>query len=346
MSFALLCGALVLGTYAAVSTLLSLVVALAWRRSAREAGGLQPTDAAPRMRALFRLRLVPTIGALVVVFGFVLPAFLLFEPHGTHEPVEGALALLAAAGALLVGSGVARALVAWRATRRLTRDWCRRAQPLELPGAPAPTYVFEHPFPAVSLVGLRRPRLFVARGVLDALEPDELHAVLRHEAGHLAADDNLRALLVRACPDLLAWLPLGSHVRRAWTRAVEAAADDHATGRDPARALDLASALIKLGRLAPAGMRLALPNGAGASAAADDVDGLAERVERLLARAALRGQPAPPAPSGVGLPVRVRTLGASTMAVLSTAAVVALVAHADVLRAVHHALEHAVHFLR
>jgi Zn-dependent protease with chaperone function len=348
VSFALLGGALALGTFAVVASLLSLVSVTAWRAQLARRGA-EPFDAAPRARALFLLRLLPTLGALVAVFAFVVPAFLLFEPHDADEPVEGPLALLAGAGALLIASGAARALLAWRATRRLARAWHRRAEPLDLPDAPAPAYVFEHAFPAVTLLGVRRPRLFVARKVLDALEPDELRAVLAHEAGHLAAGDNLRALLARACPDPLALLPVGARLTRAFMRAVEAAADDHAAGADPARALDLASALVKLGRLAPVGARLARPLGAavGAGITDGDSDGLAERIERLLARAdgrarsiAARTQPARaavrPAP----------TLGPSAMAALSAAAVAALVTHADVLRAVHHALEHAVNFLR
>lgn len=343
MSFALLGVAVALGTFAAVASLLSLASAGLWRaRLALGEARPEPPDAAARVRALFRLRLMPTLGALLAVFAFVLPSYLLFEPHGTDEPVEWPLALLASAGALLVASGAWRALRAWRATRRLARAWRLSAEPLDLPGAPAPTYVFDHAFPAVSLVGVRSPRLFVARDVLEALEPDELRAVLAHEAGHLATSDNLRALLMRACPDLLSLLPVGARLTRAWTRALEAAADDHATGADPGRSLDLAAALVKIGRLASGGARPALL----ISAIDGNAGGLAERIERLLALAEGRSRPVPaPAQPTRAAMAPVRALGAPAMAALS-AAVVALVAQAGVLRAVHYALEHAVNFLR
>lgn len=344
MSFALLGAAVALGAFATAASLLSLLAAVVWRgRLARGERGREPFDAAPRAHTLFRLRLLPTLGAFAAVCGLVVPAFLLFEPRGTGERVEGPLALLAGVGVLLVASGGLRAWRAWRATRRLAWAWRRRAEPLDLPDAPAPTYVFEHAFPSVSLVGVRQPRLFLARQVLGALQADELRAVMAHEAAHLAARDNVRALLMRACPDPLAWLPLGARVARAWARAAEAAADDRAAGSDPARALDLASALVKLARLAPAGSRPA----SAVSAIEGDPEGLAERVERLLARAADTRAARAPAVARQGLPMRAPVFGSPALAALSAAAAaVALTADVEVLRAVHDAVEHAVNFLR
>jgi Zn-dependent protease with chaperone function len=85
---------------------------------------------------------------------------------------------------------------------RLGRRWLREGRPLELPGAPAAAYRIRDPFPVVSVVGILRSRLFVAEQVVERLSKSELEAVLAHEAGHLAAHDNLKRLALRLAPTL------------------------------------------------------------------------------------------------------------------------------------------------
>src|SRR5438093_1171007 len=75
-----------------------------------------------------------------------------------------------------------------------------------------------------------RPRLFVAQQLCDALSPVELSAALAHERGHLAARDNLKRALLRACRDVLTIVPAGRTLDRAWAESAEAAADEHAAG--------------------------------------------------------------------------------------------------------------------
>jgi beta-lactamase regulating signal transducer with metallopeptidase domain len=104
--------------------------------------------------------------------------------------------------------------------------------------------------------------------------------VIAHEVAHLSARDNLKCLLLVACPDPLAWLPLGATLLRRWQTAVEFEADARATGSDPHKRVALASALIKVARLAVSdhGARNVL----SLAIAADDVPG---RVRQLLAPA-------------------------------------------------------------
>src|SRR5205823_5089341 len=64
---------------------------------------------------------------------------------------------------------------------------------------------------------------------------------------HVSARDNLKRLLIRACPDVFG-APCA--LDRAWTAAAEEAADARAAAERPAARLDLAQALIHVARLA------------------------------------------------------------------------------------------------
>jgi Zn-dependent protease with chaperone function len=224
-------------------------------------------------RWALRVRALPGASALFLSLGLALPAFLRYEPADTRAwpgPVAVALGL---AGLLLAKAALGRGFAAWWATVRLARRWGRTAQPLPLAAAPLPAFVLDDPFPVVAVVGIARPRLFVARQVLDALTPAEIQAVLAHEAGHLAASDNLTRLLLRCLPTL-GWAGLGQRLEERWEAGIEIEADRGA-GADSA--LELASALLKVARLAPAGARLG-----HAVAAFHTGDGVAGRVQALL----------------------------------------------------------------
>ncbi len=331
MNFAILGVSVTLATLAAVALLLSVSVAVVWRLGVIRAR--VPADAGAHARLLFRWRALPAVGASVAAFGLVMPAFLAFEPRVGHETPGWPLLLMAAAGGVLVLAGLTRGVLAWQATRALARRWSRDAQPLALEGAPAPARLCGHDFPTVALLGVRRPRLFVSRRALELLDSAELRVVMAHEAGHLAARDPLKTLLLRACPTPLALMSAGEELAGALARASERAADDHATGGDPRRTLDLASALVKIGRLAPRAPE-------AATALEGKGDALAERVRRLLDQARV----APSRPASAGWLARV---GASQRALLVSILLAGLLAGShDLLRGVHHAVEHVVHYLR
>ena len=190
--------------------------------------------------------------------------------------------------------------------------------------------VVDEPFPLVSLVGWLRPRLVVAQSVLSSCDRDEIAAVLAHEAGHNERRDPWVRLLMRACPDALSLTPWGDRIERLWAEAAEQDADERAARTGPTRAMDLASALVKVARLArsgnpPADTVAALYRGSGVAA----------RVTRLLER---EPGEAPPS-AGTGTRVAV-------IAVLSFLLVVSLSVSLDLHRGVHRVQEAVVSFFQ
>lgn len=314
MSFLLLGLALGLGAFGVVAVLGTALAALLAGRLVR--GG-------PHARGLLLLRSAPTLLAAAVTLGAVLPAYLAYEPRSAEAP-GGPLVALAALGAALLATGALRVFRALRATRALRAHWAD-AETVRLPRCPLPALVSSHPFPIVAAVGVVRPRLLVARQVLEALTPGELEAAARHEMAHVAARDNFKALLLRALPDPFGVLPLGRRVERAWREAAEGAADAAVGPPGSAPALELASALLKVARLAPADATLLLP-----TPALHDGAPLARRVRALVAAQAV----APRHPR--------RVLAA---AMLLSSPGLAL-ASPQALQAVHRALETIVQTLR
>ena len=111
---------------------------------------------------------------------------------------------------------------------------------------PLPAFAIEDPFPVVAVVGVFRPRLFVAERVLRECSRSEVAAMIAHECAHVSAGDNLRRLLIRLSPDVF----MGRRLDRLWSGAAEEAADARAAGDDLGARLDLADALIHVARLA------------------------------------------------------------------------------------------------
>lgn len=258
---------------------LNLAASLALRPLFRRAAsGLWTSE------ALLALRFAPAAAAAFLVGGLLLPAFLRFEPENSGERI-GWLMLLAAAGGLaMIAAGVLRGVLALAAARRLQRRLAAGAEAIDLPGSPAPAFAIDHEFPLVALVGVLRPRLFVARRVLALCTPDELSAILAHETGHFLRRDNLKQLLVRACPDLLGWSAAGARLEAAWEEACDRDADDR--GASDGRRDDLAAALVKVARAVPAPLRATAPYFAFYRS-----DAVAVRVLRILDAPAVDGRP-------------------------------------------------------
>lgn len=209
--------------------------------------------AADRARMFFLLRTAPALIALAAVFVLLVPSYLIHEPRDTREAVRAGLALAAALALAGIACAVRRAGAAWLATRRLVRAWEKDAGEVLLDGFGVCARRIRHRFPVIGMVRVFRPRLFVAEQVLSSLTAEELAAALAHERGHLAAGDNLKLAVLCACRDLLSVLPGGRDLERRWRAAAEEAADDYAARQGPTAALDLASALVKVARLAPPG---------------------------------------------------------------------------------------------
>src|SRR4029079_15959248 len=137
-----------------------------------------------------------------------------------------------------IGRGLWRAAAAWRSTARVLADWQRRGRPLAEADVPLPAFAIEDPFPAVVVVGVFRPRLFVAERVLRECSRSEVAAMIAHECAHVSAGDKLPRLLIRLSPDVF----MGRRLDRLWSGAAEEGADARAAGDDPGARLDLADA--------------------------------------------------------------------------------------------------------
>ena len=332
--YALLCICLTLSALLALNALASALAGALWRALAPR---VQGWDAAARARLLFALRVSPPAVAAALAFALVVPAYLLHEPPDSGESVGVKLLILACVSAAGVILACWRVAQTWLATRRLARDWMRHAEPFEVGGVQVPTFRIRHRFPIIAVIGVLRPRLFVATQVFDALSAGELAAALAHERGHVEGRDNLKRALLQAGEDALLHAPLGSSLRREWQGESEMAADEFAAAAGPAAALDLAAAIVKISKLIPRGARPTLP--AGAHLLGDREDGTSRRVRNLL-RLASSGEGAS---ARVGL--RTRSPLAVTLCVSLLAAGLYFVTHPEVLKATHVAIEHVVEHL-
>jgi beta-lactamase regulating signal transducer with metallopeptidase domain len=151
------------------------------------------------------------------------------------------------------------------------------AKPIVLDGWTRPAFVIESTFPIVAVVGIWRPRLIIARHVLNSCSSEELRAVLAHEQGHAERRDNLGRLLMAVTPDVISWLPFSKRIALAWHEAAEEAADECADALGPRGRLLLAEALIRVARMAPSEPPVAVP--ASALYRGENIE---RRVRRLL----------------------------------------------------------------
>ena len=102
--------------------------------------------------------------------------------------------------------------------------------------------------------------------------------MLAHERAHVAARDNLKRLWLQCGVDGVVWTRRGAVMEGAWQEAAEDAADDRATLAG-SRAVDLASALVTVARMAAPGRRMPMWP---VAACFYRGDGLERRVHRVL----------------------------------------------------------------
>ena len=261
----------------ALNCVLTLLASGLWsyaRRAARD------WTAEAEARATFALRVLPAGASLLVVATLMLPAYVAHEPRATDESVGPVLIVLAAFSAAGIAVAAWRVFSCWRATSLLLKDWMANARPVELPGCRLPAYSLSHHFPVIAVVGVVRPRLFIADTVFETLTAEELSAAVAHELGHVSARDNFKRAAMRVCRDVLFFNPCGQKLDRLWAEASELSADEYAARRGVDVALNLASALVKIARLAKPGLRPTLP--AGVSLLGGGADNLEARVRKLI----------------------------------------------------------------
>jgi len=243
---------------------------------------LRKCSARTRAEILFVMRIGPPVLAIVAIGAFMIPSYLLYEPHKTEESVSWKLGLLAGLSAIGVGLAISRGIRTWLATRSLTKDWLANSTRIEVEAISVPTFVLQHSFPIIAVVGAIRPRLFIADHVLESLSTEELAAAVAHECGHLAAHDNFKRSVMRVSRAALLLIPCGRSLDRAWSEASESAADEHAAQQSSFVALNLASALVRIARMIPSGQRQQIPAAVSAFLSGDDSPGVKVRVKRLV----------------------------------------------------------------
>jgi hypothetical protein len=270
VSSALLLCIVLLATFGLAAVLLAGLVAIAWH------AGLSRVRTASA--DLLAIRLLPVAGAVVFAVTVVLPAFLSHEPYRDREAAGPLLLILAAFALLTLAHGIWRGCRAWTAARSLLQA-CGPARRCVVENG-CMVQVVDIPKPIVGVIGGWRPRVVTAECVISACSRVEFRQVVAHEAAHVSTRDNLKLLLLLACPDALAWTVLGAALTERWRTEAEFAADQRATGDDPQKRLELASALIKVARLFDTG--LCARHALTMSVALDDVE---SRVRQLLAPA-------------------------------------------------------------
>ena len=256
----------------------SLVTALLWRLLAPAAAS---RSARTRADLLFTLRLAAPAIAVVAVFLFVIPSYLDYEPYTTPEVVSKKLAALALLSFASIAFAAVRTIRSSHATAALRKQWLSKAERIEVPGINVPAFRIPHQFPIVAIIGTFRPRLFIADSVLTSLSNDEMAAAIAHECGHLDARDNLKRTLLRMCRDTLLLVPFGRTVERMWAENAESAADEFAARQSADTALNLASALVTIAKMVPAGARADVPLGAYL-VGAEETQGVKSRIRRLI----------------------------------------------------------------
>lgn len=265
--FALRGMAVSLACFVSLYWLLSLLVTGLWR-CVKTWPRIMPRNLA---RLLFALRTLPLVASSVLTLVFTVPSFLKLEPRSIDEDLGIVPVTLGVCALLLFAIGLFRVLSAQTRTSRVVAKWLDGASSLDV-GANAPTFQAGSNIPPLTLVGVCKPRVVVSTPTVAILSPDELYVAVRHEMAHVRSHDNFRKLVFR-----FASFPGMASLERAWSEAVELAADDHAVS-SLGEALDLASALVKLSRLvpveAPPAFTMGLVNAPGSVSA---------RVERLLA---------------------------------------------------------------
>jgi Zn-dependent protease with chaperone function len=214
------------------------------------ASSLAPITAA---NLLFTIRILPVFLASLATFGFVLPALLKFEPRSTSELVGWPLLGLAILGGCVLVMMLVRTATILRSTRLVAANWGQRSTKLRLENTDVPVYCLDDagasPGSVLAVLGFLRPKIFVARQVLDVLTRAELLAAVEHERAHVTSFDNLKQLVLKVTR-IPRWLSIFSGADPAWTNASEIAADEAALASGIS-VLDLSSALVKVAALSP-----------------------------------------------------------------------------------------------
>jgi Zn-dependent protease with chaperone function len=238
MSFALRFAIVALTAFTAANLAASALVPWLARRC-------QSADPIARADALRQARFLPIVMACGATAWTSL-SFAIFEPRSTDETMGVVLTLFAGLAILLALHATVRLVWLLARSRAAIRPLLAQGTSVALEGIDTPALAIDALFPVVAVVGLRNPTLIIARSVLAACTPDELRAIVAHEAGHIRRRDNMTRLLMAVTPDFLSWLPAATRkvatpgTRPPKTRQTTAPAGSAGSGR-----LHLAEALLR-----------------------------------------------------------------------------------------------------
>src|SRR5215212_279833 len=84
---------------------------------------LRRCSARTRAEILFVMRIGPPVIAIIAIATFMVPSYVIYEPHATQEVVSWKLGALAALSAIGVALAILRGVRSWLATRSLLREW-------------------------------------------------------------------------------------------------------------------------------------------------------------------------------------------------------------------------------
>ncbi len=234
------------------AVLLSLVVAPALHRH-------RVLDRAPRLGIVAWPVLVVSAVLALVLGGLALPVSTVPVSSGLAEFLQACVVALRSryatpASSVLGALGASLALAALvrvgyhllRAARTARRRRVVHRDTLALTGRQGPwnTTLLDHSAPAAYCVPGRDRRVVLTTGALEALDTEQLRAVLAHEHAHLRGRHHLVVMLTSALADAFPRSRTARTARAETARLVELAADDAAvrrTGRLP-----LAEALLAL----------------------------------------------------------------------------------------------------
>jgi beta-lactamase regulating signal transducer with metallopeptidase domain len=197
-----------------------------------------------RARWLLALRLAPSLFSMTVAMVLFLPAHVWLEPVRTDERIGVVPIALAGGALLLLFRSASRISGAVRTALRLAAlqpgDTRHDAISMtEVPGVRG-----------IALAGIFRPRILIGSGAREVLTPAELDLAVAHERAHHRAWDNLSRVLMHCAPDFFGWSRAAHRLEMLWEAEAECLADAAAVEGSEVRATRLASALVKVARLA------------------------------------------------------------------------------------------------
>jgi Zn-dependent protease with chaperone function len=136
---------------------------------------------------------------------------------------------------------------------RASRQFLRRLPVVgQLPAHPE-VRVVNDSAPEAFCAGFLRPRVYVSRGAVELLTPDELRAVLQHEHHHRRMRDPLRLASARVLSRALFFLPVLRPLHDGYAELAEVHADRAARQADAGGRSALAAALLAFDASAPPG---------------------------------------------------------------------------------------------